>query len=169
MRRRALRRVRGVNEAKNDLYEPLSYVLDIADRPAERRHRRSGQNYRAGVIVDRAAGPTDEIAFDGGFDGWSYYCFGAGLGRRVTYLHPERGLPVTIPASARWVVVDRIVNIDFGDPTFVATGDWRFLGKGKPSAEDLAVFEQVQRDPRFKLVYADGSKNQAVFERVPGS
>ena len=156
-------------EAKNDLYEPLDYVMDIAHRPEDRRTRRSGQNFRAAVIVDRVAGQTDEIAFDGGFDGWSYYCFGATLGRRVTFLHPERGLPVKIPETAKWVVVDRIVSIDFGHPTFVATGDWSFLGQGKPTAEDLAVYEQMQNDPDFKLVYSYEPKNQAVFERIPRS
>ncbi len=156
-------------EAKLDLYEPLDYVLDIARRPEDRRARRSGQNFRAGVVVDRAAGPSDTIAFDGGFDGWSYYCFGATLQRHVTYLHPERGLPVEIPDDAKWVVVDRLVTIDFGHPTFVATGDWSYLGQGKPSAEDVAVFTQMQRDPRFRLVYSYEAKNQAVFARIPPS
>jgi hypothetical protein len=156
-------------EATKDVYEPLDYVLSIAEHPEDRRSRRSGQNFRAAVIVDRIAGPTDEIAFDGAFDAWSYYCFGAALQRKVTYLHPERGLPVTIPASATWVVVDRIANIDFGHPSFRATGDWSFLGRGNPAPEDLAVFEQMQRDPAFKLVYAYEEKNQAIFRRLPRS
>jgi hypothetical protein len=155
-------------EAEKDLYEPLDYVMDIASRPEDRHTRRSGQNFRAGVIVDRVAGPTDEVAFDGGFDGWSYYCFGKTLGRRVTFLHPERGLPVEIPDSAKWVVVDRIVNIDFGHPRFVA-GDWSFLGLGKATAQDLAVYDQLRKDPHFKLVYSFEEKNQAVFARVPRS
>ena len=156
-------------EARKDLYEPLDYVLSIAEHREERRVRRSGQNFRAGVIVDRIAAPTDEIAFDGGFDGWSYYCFGAALGRKVTYLHPERGLPVMIPASAKWVVIDRISNIDFGDPSFLATGDWSFLGRGTLAPEDRAVFEQLRAGSDFRLVYAYEEKNQAIFERVPRS
>jgi hypothetical protein len=154
-------------EAKHDFYEPLGYVLDIADRPAERRHRRSGQNYRAAVIVDRVAGPTDGIAFDGGFDSWSYYCFGAALGRHVTYLHATPGVPIVIPESARWVVVDRLVHIDFGHPSFANDGDWSFMGKGKATPGDLAVFEQMRKDPRFKLVYSYEEENQAVFARLP--
>jgi hypothetical protein len=155
------------NEAKKDVYEPLDYVLSIAEHPEDRRARRSGQNFRAGVIVDRIAAPTDEIAFDGGFDGWSYYAFGATLERKVTYLHPqrERGL-VTIPDSVKWVVVDRISNVDFGDPTFLATGDWSLLGHGKSTPEDRAVFEQLRARPDFKLVYSYEEKNQAVFQRV---
>jgi hypothetical protein len=87
----------------------------------------------------------------------------------VTYLHADRGTPVTIPASAKWVVVDRISNIDFGDPRFRATGDWHFLGHGKPSAEDRVVFEQLAASPDFKLVYLYEEKNQAIFARVPRS
>jgi hypothetical protein len=157
------------NEARKDLYEPLDYVLGIADRPEERRVRRSGQNFRAGVVVDRIAASRDEIAFDGGFDGWSYSCFGAALERKVTYLHPERGSPVTIPEHAKWVVIDRISNVEFGDPRFLATGDWRFLGRGTLTTEDRAVFEQLLVRPDFKLVYTDAEKNQAIFERVAGS
>jgi hypothetical protein len=155
-----------VGEGMNDLYEPFDYVREIAHHPEDRHSRRSGQNYRAAVIVDRLAGPNDEIAFDGGFDGWSYYCFGRDLGRKVTFLHPERGLPVKIPETAKWVVVDRIINIEFGHPVFVATGDWSYLGRGTPSAEDRAVYDQMLHDPSFKLVYSFDEKNQAVFERV---
>ncbi len=155
-------------EAVHDVYEPLDYVLSIRDRPEERRVRRSGQNFRAGVVVDRVAGPNDAIAFDGGFDGWSYYAFGAGLTRPVTYLHPDRGLPVAIPPEVKWVVVDRIVNVSFGHPRFRDDGDWSYLGRGAPTREDRAVIEQLSRDPRFRLVYADEEENQAIFARVPG-
>ena len=157
------------SELRNDLYEPIDYVLSIAEHPEDRRVRRAGQNFRAGVIVNRIAGPTDEIAFDGGFDGWSYYCFGAAFGRKVTYLHADRGSPVTIPESAKWVVVDRISNVNFGNPTFLATGDWRFLGRGQPAPEDRIVFAQLQASPDFKLVYVYAEKNQAIFARIPRS
>ncbi len=156
-----------VDEVRNDHLEPLDYVLAIVEHPEQRRSRRSAWNNRAGFLVDRVAGPDDVIAFDGVEDSWSYYCFGVGLRRGVVYLHPDRGLPVEIPKEAKWVVVDRILSIAFGHPGFRDFGDWaEYFGKGTPTEEDLAVFNQLSSDPHWKLVYRQAEMNQAVFERV---
>jgi hypothetical protein len=156
-----------VQEVEHDHLEPLDYVRAILEHPEQRRSRRSAWNNRAGFLVDRVAGPDDVIAFDGAEDSWSYYCFGAELRRGVVFLHPDRGLPVAIPNEAKWVVVDRIISIAFGNPKFKDFGDWtEYFGKGTPSAEDMAVFNQVSNDPNFKLVYRDTTMNQAIFERV---
>jgi hypothetical protein len=162
---------RVARETIYDEREPLVYAVAAARHPESRRVRRPmwGED-RACVVVDPLAGPDDTIAFEGSaMDSWPYYCFGEALRRNVVFLHPERGLPVTIPDEARWVAIDRIGEIAFGHPEFRDFGGWdKYLMNGKPSREDLAVFEQLSKDRRFRLVRRNERTNQAVFERVPG-
>jgi hypothetical protein len=155
------------NEIRRDRLEPLAYVLEVAKHSEDRRSHRTEWATRAGILVDRMAGPDDVIAVDGAFDCWSYYGYGADLRRRVAYLHSDRGVPVTIAPEVGWVIVDRVWTISFGAPGFRDFGDWDTqLMRGTPSPEDLLVFRQLKEDPHFRLVSRDDGTNQAVFQRV---
>jgi hypothetical protein len=148
----------------HDAYAPLSYVDWIRGHPTDRApHVRTN---RAALAVDRLAGPYDACAFDLGFDTWVYPAYGRDWTRRVEFLHPAEG-DVVIPEDADWVAVDRSWNIFFGHPGFVDMGKWEFFEKGTPTDDDLKVFRQLSRDPRFELVYDDRAQNQAVFRRKP--
>jgi hypothetical protein len=120
---------------------------------------------RAASFVDVVAGPNDHIAIDGAFDTWSYPAYGAGLTRRVTFLHPDRP-GWAVPDDADWVVVDRPWWPTFGHPDFTDLGHWDLLFHGKPLPEDRVVFKQLRQDPRFRLVYRLDWLEQAVFQRI---
>ena len=116
-------------------------------------------------IISR--GQTSVIAIHGGYDTFVYPAYGANLSRRVLFLHAPDPTPVAIPDEARWVVVDRPWNCFFGNPNFKDFGSWHTLiGAGAPSAEDRRVFEQLEKDKRFKLIWSDLRLNQAVFRRM---
>jgi hypothetical protein len=124
---------------------------------------------RAASWVDAHASPTDTVALDGAFDSWIYPAYGADLRREVVFLHSERGQPVSIPATARWVVIDRVWNCEFGHPLFrdfAVTTLLAYVFRGSPLPEDLIVYRQLATDPHFVLRYRDARTNQAVFERV---
>jgi hypothetical protein len=151
--------------ARKDAYIPLQYVAVLVDHP-ELARVPYDFNRRAAHVVDAMAGPEDAIAFDGGFSSFVYPAYGADLGRTVTYLHPDAGPGVAIADDVKWVVCDRAWNALFNNPAFTDFGKWRqYILKGTPTAEDMVVFDQVSRDPRFELVYRDAKTNQAVFRR----
>jgi hypothetical protein len=158
----------GVHCALDDTWAPIEVVLDMA---TGRRARDQFQrwNARAAFVLDGRAGPDDAVAIDGGFDTWVYPAYGSARRRRVTFLHAnEGGGPISIPDDVRWVAIDRSWNIVFGAPGFLDFGTYyRDTMHGKPLPEDLAVFHQLEKDPRFRLVYRDAYANQALFERVP--
>jgi lysophospholipase L1-like esterase len=156
-----------VREVENDPVEPLGYALTMSHHPEDRRFP-SFPDIRACDVLDRFyAGPDDTVAFDGGFDSWSYACFGVARRRDIVYMRPRLGVPVAIPSAAKWVVIDRAWAITFGDPAFHDFGDWStHLMRGSPTAEDLQTFEQLRSDPHFELVYRKDETNQAVFRRV---
>jgi hypothetical protein len=147
-----------------DAYAPLPFLAYMLDHPDNRIPwvRRN----RAASAVDALAAPGDTCAFDVGFDTWIYPAYGANWTRGVEFLQPAAG-DVTIPDDADWVAVDRSWNVFFGHPGFVDMGKWHLIGRGKPTDEDLKVYRQLSRDPRFELVYDDRAQNQAVFHRRP--
>jgi hypothetical protein len=150
----------------NDIYAPLSFVLDVRHGDRFARAQRSW-TLRAGGVVDRFAGQDDVIAFDGGLDSWSYPAYGRELRRTVIYLHPDRG-PVVIGDDVKWVVVDRAWHALFGHPKMTDLGVWfEYIAKGSPLPEDVVVLHQLENDPRWKLVWREDYANQAVFMRVP--
>jgi hypothetical protein len=146
----------------HDAYAPLDYVAHVLDHPDDRIPfvRRN----RAGSVLDVLAAPGDTCAFDVDFDGWIYPAYGARWTRNVELLRPAAG-DVTIPDDADWVAVDRSWNVFFGHPKFVDMSRAYWLGRGKPTDDDLKVYRQLSRDPRFELVYDDRVQNQAVFHR----
>lgn len=147
-----------------DLYAPFWYVREQASLPEGSRTVHQVPT-RAASVVDRIAGPRDVIAFDAGHDSWTYPAWGSRLSRDVRFL-PGGTTPVPIPADAKFVVVDRVADTVWGAPGFrhMSQGD-RFLWQGTPSAEELAVLRQVDADPRFRRIYLDEKRNQAVFVR----
>jgi hypothetical protein len=152
----------------HDAYAPLEYVeLQLAH--PENRFPFVRRN-RAASVFDANAGPREACAIDVGYDTWIYPAYGPQWTRRVDFLVPT-GDRVTVPAADDWVIVDRSWNVFFGHPAFVDMGKAQWLGRGRPSDEDLAVYHQLAADPDFALVYDDRRQNQAVFHRrrAPGS
>lgn len=129
----------------------------------------SGKSYRANALVafmDHNAGPEDSIAYDSGFGGFFYPLYGPGLKRPLHFLQ-VRTTPVFIPPDAKWVVIDRSWNSDWSHPGVLSTGDFWKPWVSAPSAEDLIVVNQMLKDPRFVLVFANPGSAQAVFLRRP--
>jgi hypothetical protein len=147
-----------------DAYAPLDYFTAVLVHPDYRVP--AVRSNRAALAIDYLADPSDVCAFDVGFDTWVYPAYGRDWTRRVEFLRPAEG-DVAIPDDAQWVAVDRSWNIFFGHPDFVDMGKWDLFEKGTPTDDDLKVFRQLSRDPRFELVYDDREQNQAVFHRKP--
>jgi hypothetical protein len=146
----------------HDAYAPLAYVESMIEHP-DSRLPFVRQN-RAASAFDSFAGPNETVAFDLGFDTWVYPAYGAAFTRNVEFLKPTPG-EVAIPDDAGWIIVDRTWNIFFGNPGFVDMTKAYLIGQGKPTDDDLKVYRQLRKDPRFELVYADRSQNQALFPR----
>ncbi len=149
----------------HDEYAPIGWVAYELEHPDDRTPfvRRN----RAANVFDAAAGPDERCAIDVGFDTWVYPAYGREWTRTVDFLRPAPPGEAVIPDEANWVIVDRTWNVFFGHPDFVDMGHARFLGRGRPSAEDLRVYRQLRKDPRFELVYDDREQNQALFRRKP--
>jgi hypothetical protein len=146
-----------------DPYAPLDWVIYAFHHPEDRLPfvRRD----RAASAFDVLAGPNDVCAIDVANDTWVYPAFGRDFTRKVEFLKPTAGA-VAIPDDAQWVLVDRSWNVFFGHPKFVDMGlAARYLGRGKPSDDDLKIYRQLGEDPRFELVYDERRYNQAVFHR----
>ena len=45
-------------------------------------------------------------------------------------------------------------------------GKAQYLGRGRPTDDDVKVYRQLRNDPRFELVYDERRYNQAVFHRL---
>ncbi len=147
----------------HDAYAPIEWVAHELNHPDDRFPfvRRN----RAASVFDAVADSQQTCAIDVGYDTWIYPAYGAEWTRKVEFLGPAPG-DIVIPADAGWVIVDRSWNVFFGNPGFTDMGQaTRFLGQGAPTREDLKVYEQLRRDPRFDLVYDDRSQNQALFRR----
>jgi hypothetical protein len=121
---------------------------------------------RAASVFDRNVGPEARVAMDVGYDTWIYPAYGQHWTRDVRFLSPASGGGVSIPDDVDWVLVDRSWNYFFGNPDFVDMSRIDLLGKGMPTAEDLAAYHQLKGDPRFSLVYEDRPQLQAIFHRI---
>lgn len=153
--------VGAAHSAVVDRFQPLHYVMEMAATPGSREPHFS--KYRAGIIGDRLAGPTDTIAVQSGFDSWIYPLYGSTLQRKLVFIRPGD----VIPAEAKYVVIDRAWNIIWGHPRFEHMGQYtRYLGQGHPSREDLAVLRDLWKRPsEYELVYYHPRGLQAVFRR----
>lgn len=148
--------------AVHDNFSPFKYAVDMARHPDKRLIWFN--SLRAGIAVDRLAGPNDTIAVDSAFDTWLYPAMGKDRTRRLEFIAPGPG-PVVIPDDARWVIVDRSWHAVWGNPHLTDMGKfWRWSNRGKPLPEDVRVLNALLHDPRFVLVYYHWS-NQAVFRR----
>jgi hypothetical protein len=149
----------------NDSYAPIAYVSYEREHPEDRRP--FVRHNRAASLFDSIAPENATCAIDVGFDTWVYPAYGAAWSRKVIYLpRTPAATPVPISDDADWVIVDRSFQVFFGHPAFTDMGKaWLYLGRGEPTAADRKVAEQLAGDPRFELVYADVSQNQALFRR----
>lgn len=154
----------GLDMAYNDAFLPLRYVLALKEDVRLRR-RIYFNAERAASVVDTLAGPDDVIALDSGIDGWVYPAFGKDLTRPVHLLLNGPG-PVTIPADAKWVVIDRGFNIIWERPDFRNMGQfWACINRGVPSEEDRRVATAMAADKAFRLVYSNW-RYQFVYQRI---
>lgn len=149
--------------AEKDRFAPLEYVIWASRHPGTRSIPFMGG--RAASVVDRRAGPHDEIAIEGTFETWSYPAYGAGLTRTVTFL-PPNPTPADVPTTADWVIIDRSWNTIWAMDMKDMGEGWTKLGRGRPGPGELQFFEAMLSDPRFRLVYRLDRHNQAVFKRV---
>jgi hypothetical protein len=148
-----------------DRFSPLEYVVQMAENPGSRAPY--FHPFRAGVVFDSHAGPTDTVVFDGGVtDSWSYPVYGKELQRSVRILLDGQNVQV-VAKGADWVVIDRMWSITWEHPGLVDMGQFfRFIGKGEPRPEDVKTFNILIHDPEWQLVYFVKPKNQAIFRRV---
>jgi hypothetical protein len=152
--------VSAIDVAVSDRFAGLRFVRWAAAHPGD-RHIWFMPN-RAASVADRYAGPNDTIAIDGGFDTWSYPAFGAHLTRRVITIGGD-----SVPPEAQWVAIDHAYNRFWLNPNLTDTSQfWKFVGRGRPTPEDMRLFLALQRDPRFELVFYDPGVTQAVFRRI---
>jgi hypothetical protein len=155
-----------VRDVLRDQYAPWDFVAAVLTGREPPRAIHTWAR-RAGPWVDDYAGPDDVVAFDGAFDAWVYPLYGRSMRRKVVYLHDTASGHAVIPDDARWVAIDRSWNVVVGDPGWTDFGTYReHTLRGRPLPEDLALYEQLLRDPRFRLAYREEHANQAVFERV---
>jgi hypothetical protein len=156
--------VEAVDNAVNDNFAPLEYVLWMRAHPTSRKIYFDPR--RAASIVDGLAGPNDTIAVDGAFGAWVYPAYGSRLTRDVVYL-TRQSTPDSIPLSARWVIVDRLWNVTWSNPKFTDMGKfWQYIGHGTPSAGDVRLLNLLLHDKRFRVISFEPRTNQAVFWRV---
>lgn len=113
---------------------------------------------------DRVAGPTDPVAFDGGFGCFFYPLYGKNYTRPLHFVRHQPG-PLLIPRESKWVVIDRSWNVGWSHPGVTSTADFKKPLKRAPSAEDKALFRQLTTDPEWALVIINTVQNQAVFLR----
>lgn len=146
---------------KNDVTKPFDMVQGILSGSVVRPTDDMAN------ALDQAAGPTDTIAFDSGFGGMVYPLYGAQLTRPVIFLRPSAG-PVSIPPQAKWVVIDRAWNVGWSHPGVSDTGQFWLPIKRAPTAEDMALFTQLSKDPDFALVWVNPLGDQAIFQRRGG-
>ncbi|HEX2120964.1 MAG TPA: hypothetical protein VHL59_04910 [Thermoanaerobaculia bacterium] len=153
-----------IDFAVNDSFAPLGHVLRARETPGTRYIPFDPD--RATSVVDLLAGPHDVIAVDAVWATWIHPLFGKDLTRPVYFIRRENG-PLSIPATADWVVVERAFNVVWRDPRMRSLADARtYFLRNVPSADETRVADALRRDPRFRLVWEEPRRNQAVFRRI---
>jgi hypothetical protein len=154
--------IEAVDCAVSDNFAPLDYVLRMRAHPGS--HEIYFEPNRAASVVDRMAGPRDTIAVDGAFDTWVYPAYGEHFTRRIIYVDENAA---TIPAAARWVIIDRSWNARWTNQAFTDLGKYHeYYGTGSLGADDVRLFDRLRTDRHFRLVFRDRANNQAVFQRL---
>jgi hypothetical protein len=159
----ALFTINALEYGAKDAFAPIEYVRWARAHPGMRTV--AFDPYRAASVADRAAGPNDRLAIDAEFGTWIHPAFGGGLTRPVDLI--PAGTDLRLADDVKWVVIDRAYRIVWGHPAFRDLSQAsRYLLRGQPSADDLRIFNALQRDPRFRLVFYNPRMLQAVFRRV---
>jgi hypothetical protein len=147
----------------NDRFAPIEFVVWARENPGTRMVWFMPS--RAASVADRRAGPNETVAIDGQFDTWSWPAYGRDLSRPVIYL-PQGVDPVQISPRVSWIVIDRSWSALWGNRGLTNMGNmWGRVGKGEPTPADVELFNKLQRDPHWALVFRNPAANQAVFRR----
>lgn len=156
--------VYAVDNAKNDAFAPIDYVLWARRNPDVRMI--PFDPGRAPSVADVNAGPHEKIGVDASFSSWIHPLFGRNLTRPVHFFPPGDG-PVVIPDDVNWIVIDRSWHVSWEAAGFTDLSQARhFLNKGVPRPEDLRVRRAVAADKRFKVEFARVGWNQVLFRRI---
>lgn len=143
---------------QKDETRPFEMVLDTLSPPLQRPLGSVAE------YLDHVAGPKDSIALDGGYGALFYPIYGARLERPVCFLRTSPR-PVAIPDHVKWILIDRSFNMHWSHPGVTSVADfWRPI-KPRPTEEDMAVLRQLAKDPAWRVVYWNPSRNEAVFLR----
>jgi hypothetical protein len=153
----------GLSNIAFDDFVPLAYLKYAREHPGTRVIPFDPN--RAASVVDRAAGPTDRIAFEAAFGAWLHPAFGVGLRRPVDLIRPSTNVP-QIPDAAKWVVVDRGYDVIWGSRDLHDLSEVQRYGWRGQSPEGAAIIGSLLRDRRFEVVFYNPRKEQAVFRRV---
>ncbi|MEA2163726.1 MAG: hypothetical protein QOK37_1853 [Thermoanaerobaculia bacterium] len=154
--------VYAIDNAVNDGFAPLRYVIWASDNPGTRLVPFSPN--RAPCIVDRIAGPHDKIAIDAGFSSWIYPAFGRYLTRPVQLL--PSGKPLRIDPDARWIVIDRGYEEAWNKASFRDLSQVsRLPTRGSVSPAGQELMRQALAVPGFRPVFVNASGGQAVLLR----
>lgn len=147
----------------NDRFTPLEFVVWARKNPGTRMVWFMPS--RAASVADRRARPDDAIAIDGQFDTWSWPAYGRELKRDVIFLAQGTN-PEDIPARVNWIAIDRSWNALWSNPGLTTMGKmWGRVGKGKPSPNDIELFNKLRNHPEWNLVFYNPTAHQAVFRR----
>ena len=154
--------VYAVDNAVNDGFAPLRYVIWASENPGTRLVPFSPN--RAPCIVDRIAGPHDKIAIDAGFSSWIYPAFGRDLTRPVQLL--PAGEPLRIDPDARWIVIDRGYEEAWNKASFRDLSQVsRLPTRGSVSPAGQELMRQALAVPGFRPVFVNAPGGQAVLLR----
>ncbi len=136
-------------------YQELVWCLDHPDHPKQ---------FGLYQAFNQVAGPSDPVAYDGGFGGFFYPLYGPDLARPLRFI-PHGAHPLPVPEESKWVVIDRAWNVGWSHPGVRSTAEFGRPIQRAPSEEDLELFGQLFADPAWALVYNDPGMNQAIFVR----
>lgn len=148
----------------NDIYAPLAWV---EQEPTRQQKRPRFAERRACTVVDRLAAPDAAVFIDADFDSWIYACWGRTWSRPISFREPGQ---TTVPDGIKWVAIDRPWGKTWNHPGFINFGHFfEFIQHGTATPDETVMFEELSKDPRYRLIFQEQTLNQAVFERIESS
>ncbi len=154
-----------VATVKLDEYTPFRYVEYCWFHP-EMNREIYHCDWRAASVIDRSLPDDASVAYDGGYDGWTYPLYGRHLSRKVSLILQKNGPYIPGP-DVGWVAIDYSFIKVWGNPLLQCMNQTNiYFLQGTLSTMDRRVFDSLQHNPDFKLVYFLPDQFQAVFRRI---